>query len=128
MTWSSSVLVKNLPQSMDLSRQNVSIGDLLCSISDDLCIDSLTTITQTIPVPDKIIDVLQWIQASVEWIFLGPLIGVPLVCLLQMAYFIKQVKTHLKQMYKGKCEFVIKEKSLIKRKAKIAIGSFHFGG
>ncbi len=104
------------------------MGDLLCQFSDDLCIDSLKLFTLNIPVPDKVIEVLGWIRESLEWTFVGPLIGIPIICLIQMVLFIKGIKTHLKQMYKGNCGFVVRDKSIRISNNRIAIGSFHFGG
>ena len=126
LAYYSSLLVSVLPENLNLGDQNITIGDLLCQFSDDLCIESLQQFTQTLPVPNKIIAVLPWIRTSVEWVFAGPLIVTPLICLLQMWLLSKDIKTHLKQMYKGKCEFVLKASSL--SNASIASGSFHFGG
>ena len=126
IAWYSSVLVNALPTNINLAQQNISIGDLLCSISDDLCIEALEPFVQSIPAPNINITLSAWIHTSIEWILVGPLIGTPLICLLNIWLLAKDVKTHLRQIYKGECEFVLKASSL--SNAWIAGQSFHFGG
>ena len=91
-----------------------------------MCIDSLTNYTIKLPVPNKIITVLPWLRSSVIWVFIAPLIITPFICLLQVLIFVLETKKHLKQLYKGECDFV---QSAIKiGNASIAKASFHFGG
>jgi len=59
-------------------------------------------------------------------IIIIPVFASLLVCLLQILFLVKDSKTHIKQLYKGECEFVVKAKNV--SNASIASASFHFGG
>ncbi len=115
-----------IPDSFDSSKAQIPIGDILCQISSDICIDSLTNYTIKLPVPDKIVQVLPWLRSSVVWVFVAPLIISPIICLLQIYLLSRDVKTHLKQLYKGECDFVRKAETI--GNASIANSSFHVGG
>ena len=67
-----------------------------------------------------------WLRSSVLWIFAGPLIIAPIICLLQLALLAKDTKTHLKQLRRGQCDFVQSAQTI--GNASIAGSSFHFGG
>jgi hypothetical protein len=65
-------------------------------------------------------------KASINGIFLAPLIISLLICLLQQFLSIRETKKHLLQLYKGECEYVKKLKNL--DNSSISESSFHFGG
>ena len=119
-------LTTYLPDDLDFTNSEISVGDIFCSISDDFCIEELANFTQKLPVPDKIIQVLPWLRTSIIWVFAAPLIISPLICLLQVFLFSRDLKTHLKQLYKGDCDFVRSAEAI--GNASIATASFHFGG
>ena len=117
-------LANYIPNSVD---NTIPIGNILCSISSDtLCGDSLSNLTIKIPLPDKIFQVLPWLHDSIVWVFMAPLILSPIICLFQIYLLSNDIKTNLKQLYKGECDFV--RKAINIGNAAIARGSFHFGG
>ncbi len=112
---------------LDPINAQIAIGDILCSITSGLlCIESLSDFKIKIPIPDKIIQLLPWLRDSIRWVFTVPLILSPIICLLQIYLLSNDIKTHLKQLYKGECDFV--RKALNIGNSAIARGSFHFGG
>jgi hypothetical protein len=115
-----------IPDSFDSSKAEIPVGDILCSFSSDICIDSAMNYTVHLPVPEKIVQVLPWLRESVIWVFTAPLILSPILCLLQIYLLSSDIKTHLKQLYKGECDFVRKAETI--GNASIANASFHFGG
>ena len=110
----------------DSSKAQNPIGDILCEISSDICTESLRNYTINLPVTDKIVQVLPWLRSSVVWVFVAPLIISPIICLLQIYLLSRDVKTHLKQLYKGECDFVRKAETI--GNASIANSSIHIGG
>jgi len=59
-----------LPDDVDLKNQNIPVGELVCTISEDLCVDeAFRNYTIKLPVPDKIIQILPWIQSSIFLVF-----------------------------------------------------------
>lgn len=97
-------LAMYIPDSFDSSMAKIPIGDILCTLSSDVCIDSLSNYTIQLPVPEKVVQVLPWLRDSVVWVFTAPLIISPIICLLQIYLLSNDIKTHLKELYKGKCE------------------------
>jgi hypothetical protein len=88
------------------------IENILCQISSDVCMDSHKKYTDT--------------RSSFVWVFVAPLIISLVICLLQIYLLSSDVKTHLKQLYKGECDFVRKAETI--GNASIANSSFHVGG
>jgi hypothetical protein len=81
-----------------------------------------------LPLPAEVIEKLVQVQLgpSIQAVLIVPLFVSLGMCLLQIYGLSREVKTHLKQLYKGRCDFVrhIREES----NARIASDSFHFGG
>lgn len=71
-------------------------------------------------------DDLSWLKDSVVWVFAGPLLIAPIISFLQVGLLAMDTKLHLRQLYKGKCDFVQSAKAI--GNASIAGSSFHFGG
>ncbi len=69
---------------------------------------------------------VDYIKSLLLMVILAPLIVTPLICLFQIYFLTSDVKRHLKELYKGKCQFVLKAESI--GNSSIAESSFHFGG
>jgi hypothetical protein len=63
---------------------------------------------------------------SVLWTVIGPLLVTTILSLFQVYFLSRDVKKHLNQLYKGKCEFVKKAETL--GRGSISSSSLHFGG
>jgi len=122
-----------IPTSFDPSKAQIPLGYLLCQIleyflatSSNSCSDSVWVVNVDFLVPDKLIQSYPWLRDSIVWLFMTPLIVSPIICMCQIYLFSHDLKTHLKQLYKGEYDFVRKAKNI--GNATIASGSFHFGG
>lgn len=78
------------------------------------------------PIPKKTIKVLNSTRISVNAIVLAPLFISLVLCLFQILLLSFDTKKNLKELYKGKCEFVM-SKEIVKNPT-VASGSFHFAG
>ena len=101
----------------------VNIGQFLCDLSADICIDAFN---RSVKLPALPIYHFQDVWSSVIAIFVVPLIASLLICLLQLYLLTRDAKTHIKELYKGTCQFVVKATDI--PNASIASSSFHFGG
>ena len=121
-----------IPTSFDPSKAQIPFGFIICKIFSTLvsyestCSDIMWVENFDFPVPDKLIQSYSWLRDSIVWLFMTPLIVSPIICIFQIYLFSNDLKTHLKQLYKGECDFVRKAKNI--GNAAIASGSFHFGG
>ncbi len=102
-----------------------SVLSRLVAFLQDLDLKNITTSTHRSPLDGDAND-YGWLRDSVLWIFAGPLIIAPIICLLQLALLAKDTKTHLKQLRRGQCDFVQSAQTI--GNASIASSSFHFGG
>ena len=98
-------------------------GDILCSFSQDICIEALKV---PFKLPNLPINHFGGVRESVIAIFVVPLFASLLICLVQLYLLSRDTKTHIKQLYKGTCEFVLKANKI--PSPSIASSSFHFGG
>jgi hypothetical protein len=124
-------LVSILPAEVNLDDlPEINIGEILCSFSAETCIEPLSLVGPIkIPVPNKFkkyFTIYPELKSSLNAIVIVPVFAALVVCLLQLLFLLKDTKTHLKQLYKGECEFVLKAKNL--SNPSIASSSFHFGG
>ena len=131
ISYLASSLTSYIPNTFDPNKAQFPFGRILCNIlikifKMDSCNDSISSLSIPIPVPDMIIQAIPWLRDSIFWIFVAPLIFSPIICLIQIYLLSNDIKTHLKQMYKGECDFVRKAKRI--GNGSIANGSFHFGG
>jgi hypothetical protein len=126
IAYNSKYFTNLIPEEVDLRNMTIPIGELLCQLSEEICIESFQNYTLKLPIPEKIIQILPWIRDSILWVFAAPLIISPLICLLQIFLISRDIKTHLKQLYKGECDFI--QKAVTIGNASIANSSFHFGG
>ena len=101
----------------------INLGEILCSFSEDICIEALKI---PFKLPDLPINHFAGVRDSVIAIFVVPLFGSLLICLVQLYLLSRDIKTHIKQLYKGTCEFVLKVDKI--PTPSIASSSFHFGG
>lgn len=124
-------LVSILPDEINLDDlPEINIGEILCSLAQEICIEPLSLMGPIkIPVPSKVkkyFGIYPELKSSLNAIIIVPVFAALLICLLQLLFLLKDTKTHLKQLYKGQCEFVLKAKNL--SNPSIASSSFHFGG
>ena len=101
----------------------VNVGQFLCDLSEDICIDALN---RSFKLPTLPIYHFQDVWCSVIAIFVVPLVASLLICLLQLYFLTRDAKTHITELYKGTCQFVVKATDI--PNASIASSSFHFGG
>ena len=121
--------------------QTLTYGDICQIFPDFLCFDSLSSVqislpflpsdlnlTSTVAKFDALLDHVAKInfENSVNAMFIVPLFGAYAICLVQLFMFVRESRMHLKQLYKGECEFVLRAKHL--NNGAIASNSFHFGG
>jgi hypothetical protein len=99
----------------------IKIGEILCNFVRYCDLEELV-----MPIPHDNINLLKSLKSSLMAIFIVPIFASLLLCLLQLGLLIKDSKTHIVELNKGRCEFVKKAKSLAN--AAIASSSFHFGG
>lgn len=103
----------------------INIGDILCSISDSICIPSLQEYGPIpLPIPSKFYNIGFSLKASTLILFILPLFVALFLTLFQVFLFVRETKTFLIELYKGKCEYVSTRLS----KESIASSSSHFGG
>lgn len=121
-----SQLVSYIPQNIVTDDWQVYPGQILCSVSDQLCIEPLQNISFAWPFPKRMITVVNTLRSSILAILIVPAFGAYLISMLQVFFLTRETKTYLTEMYKGKCEFVRKAVNLSKNS--IASSSFHFGG
>ena len=96
-------ITDQIPDSFDMRNYTVNFGELLCQISETVCVEALIEMgTFPLPIPKKVYNVMTYVKTSVNAIAIVPLFGALLICMLQLFLFIKDCKTHLVQMYKGK--------------------------
>jgi len=119
--------------------QSLTYGDICQIFPDILCIDSLSAVQISLPsLPSglnstvttfkQLLDHVVRInfESSINAIFIVPLFVAYAICLGQLFMFMRESRMHLKQLYKGECEFVLKAKNL--KNGSITSSSFHFGG
>lgn len=99
----------------------IKIGEIICKFTKYCDLEDVV-----MPIPHDNIELLKSLKSSLMAIFIVPIFGSLLLCLLQLGLLIKDSKTHIVELNKGHCEFVKKAKNL--DKASIASSSFHFGG
>jgi hypothetical protein len=106
----------------------VNIGEILCNINEAICIESLQEMGGSIRLPfvHKAINILFDIKSSLMAVALVPIFIALLICLVQVFLLVRETKTCLNELYKGKCDYVSKAEKL--SNASIAASSFHFGG
>ena len=91
-----------IPEQFDVSQGTINIGKIACGISELTCVPALEEMGDIpIPLPKKIINFLPSARSSLNAIFIVPLFGALLICMLQLFLFVKDCKTHLSEMYKG---------------------------
>ena len=93
------------------------------NISNDFLKKLYNNYSQTVT---KILKFLSIFGYSTISLFMIPLFGAMVICILHMFLFIKETKKYLIELYKGKCEFVKKPKSI--NTESVFTKSFHFGG
>lgn len=122
-----SQLVSLLPEFVDTGKIEINLGDILCRYVPDACLPALQEAgIFKIPLPQKIIKFFPGLRSSILAVFIVPLFVAVILCIGQVFLLVRETKTHLLEMYQGKCEFVRNAKNL--SKASIASSSFHFGG
>ena len=127
--WIGNVVGALEPVLTDILKNGINVGDVICAISEEMCIEQLQSYGNIpIPLPKKlnqsIANVLPNLGSSVTTIFVAPVFIAFFICIIQLGCLIKDAKTHLKELYKGKCEFISKNVS----NESVASSSFHFGG
>jgi len=119
--------VAYIPNTVDSEGLSINLGQLICQYVPDTCLPSLEDSGAiSMPLPGKIINFYPSIKSSILAVIIVPLFVAALLCVIQVFFLIRETKTHLIEMYKGKCEFVRKAGSLTNQS--IASSSFHFGG
>ena len=79
-----------------------------------------------ISIPVQILTFLPQFRISSILLIMVPIFGTMVICLLQMFLFVKESKRFIIELYKGKCEFIVKLENVNNRT--IFGNSFHFGG
>lgn len=119
--------ITKLPPSVFTGNITVNIGDILCTINDELCLGELSSMGSIkLPIPARVVKFLPSLKLSILLVFIIPLFTSILICCVQVGFFIKETKQHLIEMYKNDCDFVRKAKHLTTDG--ITASSFHFGG
>lgn len=122
-----SLLVNFLPDFLDTGTLSINVGQFLCDYVPGACLPALVEAGPiSIPLPKKFIKLFPGFKSWILAVFVVPLFASLLVCLIQVFFLVRETKTHLLEMYQGKCEFVKKAKNIPKES--IASSSFHFGG
>lgn len=104
---------------------SVNFGALFCSISKRFCSKSLTDIGN-IDMDVGNPGFLPYFKENLSAVFITPLFTAAIITVLQLFFLVKDVKTHLGELYRGECTFVEKASKI--GKGSIASSSFHFGG
>ena len=107
---------------VDVDNSTLNIGKLLNFID----YETNNTIDHFVQVPEQIAKFLPIFRRSIIYLFVVPVFGAMVICILQMFLLIKESKNYLIELYKGKCEFVKKPKSI--NQESVFTSSFHFGG
>lgn len=122
-----SLLIGLLPDFVDTGTIEIDLGNILCRFLPDACLPALVEAGLfKFPLPQKILKFFPGLRSWILTVFVLPLFIAALICVGQVFFLIKETKTHLLEMYQGKCEFLKKAKNL--QKESIASSSFHFGG
>ena len=115
-----------LPDSTsEINLKDFDFGALLCGISDEICVEQIKSFKFILPF-QRAINFINDYKSHINSILIVPVFGALLITLVQVLLWVKESKTHLKQLYKGNCEFVAKAKNLTNQS--IATKSYSFGG
>lgn len=103
------------------------VGRLWCNYSPATCSQKVLDLKKPdLSVIEEALRFLTYLRTSLLAVFITPLFGSFVICVIQVFLLMRETKEHLIELYKGKCEFVRKASSLGKNS--IASSSFHFGG
>lgn len=97
----STLIDKKLPKNFHSDKVTIDVGDLLCSISPNVCYRSLNLSTN-FNLPEKFLSCLKIFSDTFVLMFTLPLVGSFIYCFLMNCLSVLDVRSHLIKLYQGK--------------------------
>ena len=114
---------KQLSSLVNVDNSTLNIGKILSSLFID---DDEYAINFSVKIPNQIAKFLPQFRSSLIALFVAPILGSMVICIIQFFLLIRESQIFMLEMYKGKCEFVKNKKSI--NNGSVFSNSFLFGG